>query len=272
MALTITFNGKSSDDFLFGNQKWLHVASKPLIPPIQEDVKLIRVPGRDGALSVREGTYAPIEISVTFSFHITPNHYQYYLDSIYTWLLDPDPSDPFLKFSHRYGKYKVIYVRMGELTYESRYIARQTAIFTCEALKYSEGEGSWTYGDYYAMNSSFRVFVTTESYPLKGVIPYFKPLWDFNVTQAGAVSVYNQTRNEYFYITFPTTGHIYVDSDLMITYRLSGTKKINLSSCVDGDYETLWRRELSESWIVTRRSGSNASVTTRLMTRGRFYV
>lgn len=259
MGISLTYNGVSSSSFVANGKRFLHILTRPTIPGAVEDMELVHIPGRDGALVYREGTFSPIEIPVTFSFKVPPSGWHANINAVYSWLTSK-PSDPMLKFSFMDVYYKVLFVRVGELRKVSPSIQQLDVVFQCEALPYL------------GINESIGPYSLGQSiYPAGRVsgMPVAHPLFLFNVSSSGVVSI--QTSKGTFSMTLTSTGTTYVDSDLMTAYRMSGSTKINQSLYASGDYSVLWANS-STTYYFYKPSSSNASATLTIYMRYRGYI
>lgn len=270
MSITLTYNGKSTADFVKNRAAWLHVASRPVIPKGVEDIESIRIPGRDGALIIRNGSYAPIDISVEFSFKI-PSGYSYddCFKEVAGWLKNDVGStvvaNPYLKFSYLENYYKVLNVQIGDITFLTQHIGRMTVVFTCEAFPYEDP--TVTMGPY-SMNSS-------SDYISENVqLATCHPLFLLNVTSYGTLYLY-RAGVVALTLAIPSTGSYYVDSDLMVTYKLSNMTKTNMSYIVTGNYSDLWygltvRGETVHRYRISAPSSGGASATLTIYPRRRY--
>lgn len=267
MAVTMSYNGKSNESFLYGGRKYLHLATKPELHPTSENVEYITVPGRPGILTVRDGTYPPIEISVTFTARLpfTNNVFSAQIDSIVTWLLGtPSEGNDRLRFSWLAYEYKVLNVNVDNIFKVSPHIWQIDVTFTCEHSAY-----------YYTGVTTTYDVTTSSPTRISNTRPTCYPFFDFYVTSAGAIQIERYSEREgykYFDLTLTTTGHIYVDSEKMITYRVSGSRKYNLSSSVRGDYMDLWMWPGYNTYKLIKPSNSSVSTTLTMDTRARASV
>ena len=260
MALSMTYNGTSSNSFTTAGRPWLHVRSKPNIPGAVENFTSYRIPGREAPLIVKDGTYDPIKITVNLGFRMNPSDWHTKLNSVFSWLQNPNPSNPVLSFSHMSVNYKVLQVEVGELQKESPKIWFFPVIFTCEAIPY---EADAYQGPYEIGNS----FTIQTSGP-----PYARPLFRFNVTHAGEVYLHMPSTNKNVHLNLVSTGMIYVDTDLMMMYRVYGSKKYNLSAYVTGSYRDLWQLQNSNSYLFSKAAASAAEATLTVYPRKRAYI
>lgn len=263
MGISLTYNGVSSSSFLASGRNFLHIMTKPSIPGAVEDREEKRIPGRDGALVTRDGTYAPIEIPVTFSFRLAPSEWDY-LDQVYSWLMNEPDESPMLKFSWMTVSYKVLNVQPGEFRRVSPNINQLDVVFLCEGVPYvdiDDSDGPYDFDDW----------ISTPIGPEK---PVSHPLFVFNTTAAGAVRLkaISSAGTKNFDITLPTTGKIYVDTDLMITYRIEDGKRVNLSNCASGDYMDLWFKGSDMSYEFVKPLASNARSRLTIYLRQRAFI
>ena len=261
MAISLTYNTKSSDSFVnTAGNPWLHIRSKPSIPGAVEDVTTYRIPGREHPLTVRNGNYDPIEITVMFNFKMNPSDWHTKLNAVYAWLQNPDPADPTLLFSNMSVYYNVLHVRVGELAKESPKIWILPVTFICEAIpcEMETVPEPISLGNYFTLTSTGK--------------PYCHPLYVFNVTTAGEVRIYNQTLGKYVYADLAYTGNTYLDTDLMIMYRKTGSTTQNLSSYVRGSYRHIWQVANTTTLAFSKVSTSDAVATLTVYQRKRAFI
>ena len=125
----VTYNG------IQDSSVGVHVATRPAIPAAREILQTIQIPGRDGTLTIKDGTVEDIQISVEFSFSAYPDVWQDRVYAVKNWL--QMRSEATLRFSDLAGIfYKVRYVELSDFTRQHKKIGTFTATFTCEGYQY----------------------------------------------------------------------------------------------------------------------------------------
>lgn len=113
----------------------VHASSRPAIPAAREVINTFTIPGRDGALTIRDGTVEDIAITVDFSFSAYPDAWHGVVYAARNWLLGH--AGAALRFSDLPGVfYKVKYVELSETDRQARKIGTFSATFHCDGYQY----------------------------------------------------------------------------------------------------------------------------------------
>lgn len=111
------------------------VKERPAIPTPEENIETITIPGRDGNLTIRDGTTKDIVVSVTFTFHTKQERFAETFRRAKEWLLGQGGKR--LKFTDDPDYfYQVKYVSLGQNVRTARVIGEFTVSFTCCGCQY----------------------------------------------------------------------------------------------------------------------------------------
>jgi len=121
----------------FKDSVWgVHVSKRPSIPAPREIIQTYQIPGRDGALTIKDGTYEDVRIPVEFSFSAYPDTWQEVVAGLKIWLLERGSGAELRMTDLPDYFYKVRYVEMSEVEREYRKVGTFTAEFVCEGCQY----------------------------------------------------------------------------------------------------------------------------------------
>lgn len=135
MAFHVTYNG--IQDSAVG----VHATTRPNIPTAREVVQTYTIPGRDGSLTVRDGTVEDIAVTVEFGFTGYPDEWQGIAASARNWLIGH--SGAWLQFSDMPGwHYNVRYVEMSDTARALKKTGTFSATFICDGYQYSNSGAS----------------------------------------------------------------------------------------------------------------------------------
>lgn len=113
----------------------VHVSTRPDIPAAREVITTYTIPGRDGSLTIKDGTVEDIVIVVEFSFSAYPDGWQNVYQAARNWLLRR--SNAKLKFSDLTGIfYKVKHVEVSAASRTLKKTGVFSASFTCDGYQY----------------------------------------------------------------------------------------------------------------------------------------
>ena len=206
----IAYNG------VCGRELGVFVAHRPDIPAPTPRYTDVVIPGRDGSICHRDGSYADISIKVELHFAARPDLWHPTVEAVRRWLLTQQESEAgkLTLGDDSQWYYKVKTVEMGDTERELRRIGKTQVTFLCDPYKYlAGGERRHTYHA-----CKFNPFDTCH------------PIYCVQVNGTCLI-------NEAVEVTH--TGAIVLDSDLMLAYDYGGTEA-NRNACVTGDYTSLW--------------------------------
>lgn len=155
---SIIYNNKNSQDDL-----GLSIEKRPNIPFPQKRIERFSVPGRNGSITIAEGTYEDIPIEFLVGFM----DYNFFdkLRPVKEWILVM--KDYHLTFSDDvYNFYKVKSVEVGDIERELRRFGKFNLQFLCDPFLYSyEGEkpieilwNTTLYNDGYESNPYIKIY------------------------------------------------------------------------------------------------------------------
>ena len=202
------YNNKSSADFP------AFVVNRPNIPTASENIKTYKVPGRNGALTVKEGTYPDITISIDLTYVADADKFAKVFRELKAWLLGT--VDNKLIFSDDADFfYSVKYVTISENKRTKRYIGKFTVKFTCEPHQYA------------LSGNEFIDIAEATTNPYDLCHPIYKIVGEgvCALTVNGNVFTVNVGQNAL------------IDTDKMVTAREDGTLQNTIST---GEYEGLY--------------------------------
>lgn len=195
----------------------LKVKERPSIPAPEENIEFITVPGRDGSLTIRDGTVKDIVINITFTFYTKPELFAEIFRKAKKWLLGKGKKR--LEFSDDTDFfYQVRNVTIGTSERTARVIGEFTAEFSCCGCQYLIDGVREHKLEEVRYNPHF---IAHPIYKIKG-----EGKCTLNVN--GNVLKANIGQN------------LTVDTELMIAYREDGTLA---NTEVSGDYENLYLLE-----------------------------
>lgn len=213
------FNNQSSSDLT------AFVVNRPNIPVANEDVKTYNVPGRNGTLTVKEGTYPDIQIVIPMVYTSTADKFAETFRNLKTWLLSE--IDNKLSFSDDEGFFYVVKkVVISENKRTKRYIGNFTVTFTCEPYLYAVSGSEFVSVD----SSLFNPYCV--SHPV------------YKIIGEGACTL--TVNGKQFYVNVGQNAII--DTDRMITCREDGTLQNSIST---GDYEDLYLNPGDNTILIT---------------------
>lgn len=234
----VEYNGVSASDFTetvyddglilegmgaIGHQRrWLWVEKRPDIPSPVPDVTQYKVPGRDGILTVNEGTVGTISITVQLCFKSDPDSWVDKVSQVQNWILGSGTKH--LVFSDMPGRfYKVLYATVGAAERKTRRIGRIAATFVCDGYKYvDEGAVSYPITNSYAYSNPYLVC---------------KPLYRIHATTGGSFKL--EANGNFLYFSIGAYD-LYVDTDRMEAYRIVSGAKRSQNTLIEGDYSKMW--------------------------------
>lgn len=212
----------------------LYISDDISIPTPEERVTEYTIPGRDGTLTYKEGTYEDISITVELMYIERPDDVRERFRDIKRWLLGGGDS---LKFSHQPDThYKVKRVSIDENTRESLIKGDFSVTFLCEPFQYfDEGDTA--------------VPLSTTIYN-DGELSHPK----YEITGEGVckLTVNGNTA------TINVSGTVTVDTEKMITYR---TLSSLTNTAMSGDYSDLFLQKGENTLSAT--SGFDVQITPR---------
>lgn len=213
------FNNRASSEFP------AFVVNRPNIPVANEDVTTYKIPGRNGTLIVREGTYPDIPISIPMVYKSTAEEFAETFRNLKDWLFSK--VDNKLSFSDDEGFfYLVKNVTLSENKRTKRYIGNFTVTFTCEAYQYHVSGSEFLNVE----NSLFNPY--DQSHPV------------YKITGEG-VCVLTVNGNRF---TVNVGQNVSIDTGRMITFREDGTIQNTIST---GDYEDLYLNNGNNTISIT---------------------
>ena len=203
----VEYNGKSNAELNI-------FATRPEIPAPQFGTNEYKIPGRNGALIVRDGTVGDIEITVRFGFRCKQEHWNDKFNAAKGWLLYKGNGILRFQDAPKYF-YKVKSVSIGNGEREVKEIGEFEAAFICEGFQYlMEGTKEYSIGEV-----RFNAYHTAA--------PVYKIAGEgvCNLIVNGKTMRVNAGQN------------ITVDTERMIAYREDGNI---MNTSVYGDYEDLY--------------------------------
>lgn len=193
------------------NQFDIFVVRRPDIPAPEENIEEIEVPGRDGILTRKNGTYKKIIIEIPFNFMVRPEKWGEAFRRAKQWLTGSGE----LMFSDDPAWfYKVCFCRITSSERTSKRIGTFTAEFTCDPYVYSKDGASEKEVEEVECN------------------PYYICHPVYIVTGEGICTL--TVNKKTFQVNVGQ--EVIIDSDLMMTYR-NGEDMNTISK---GDYEDLY--------------------------------
>ena len=222
----VTYNG--IQDSTVG----VHIASRPSIPAAREVINTFTIPGRDGTLTVRDGTVEDIAITVDFSYSEYPDEWQDTAYAARDWLLGH--ANATLRFSDLSGIfYKVKYVELSETSRQLKKTGTFSAIFHCEGYQY--------------LDSGLVCRLLLEK---KNKYATAHPIYNITASTDGTCTLTVGGKS----ITATVAQNLTIDTDRMIAYRVvSGNTTISNTALMMGNYDfkDLWLKRGSTSVSVT---------------------
>lgn len=202
----VTFKGEDS------TRHSIIPVRRPNIPAPEERVEEIKVPGRDGVLTISEGIYEQITIPVEFNFMSEEDEWGKTFRRAKKWLTGSGK----LIFSDDAGRfYKALYCKITDAERKSYRIGTFTAEFTCDPYAYySEGERE--------------IQVEGEIYnPGARCCPIYR------IAGEGLCEI--SVNGKVFQANIGQ--EIIIDSEKMLSYKNDGASR---NTDVNGDYSDLW--------------------------------
>ena len=198
----------------------VHVSSRPSIPSAREIINSFTIPGRDGSLTIRDGTVEDIAIQVDFSFTAYPDMWQRVAYMACDWLIGH--SGAVLRFSDMPGIfYKVKYVEVSDIERAHKKIGTFSAVFTCDGYQYLDtgliGMPAGTLTNNYSTSH---------------------PIYTITATTDGTCTLTVGSKS----IQATIAQNLTIDTDLMLAYRIDGTRIIANTALIMGnlDFKDLW--------------------------------
>lgn len=221
-----------------GRQNGVLITDRPAIPAPQEDVELIQVAGRDGAL-VRDRYLNPVELTVPFNFRERPNKWAERMRKIRTWL--QGSGELILSDDREYYR-KVLSVQVSGEERELKRIGRFEATFNLDPHSYRiDGKEEYAITDRRILNNEYETS---------------HPIWILTGSGSQTLTVNGNT------VTVTVQGTTLIDTDRMITYTLADMALRNTR--LSGDYEDLY---LVPGVNTVSASGSGTKVIPNWRTR-----
>lgn len=202
----VTFKGEDSE------RHSIIPVRRPDIPAAEENIKEIRVPGRDGVLTISEGTYKQIVIPIEFNFMSDPDEWGNTYRRAKKWLTGSGK----LIFSDDAGHfYKALYCKITDTERKSYRIGMFTAEFTCDPYAYRvEGEKE--------------IQAAGEIYN-----PWARCCPIYRIAGEGLCEI--SVNGKIFRANIGQ--EIIIDSERMLAYKNDGTSR---NTDANGDYSDLW--------------------------------
>lgn len=210
---------------IMGSSLGIYMKVKPSIPAAIESVQEISVPGRNGTMLVRKGTYEATSILVEFNYIGPESEWGKRWREAKKWLSAVDAE---LIFSDDPAVYfRISHVIVSENTKQGNRIGVFSATFvTKDGLSYLE-EGKLEY-DF------------SDKFYNPGIIS--QPLYKLTGEGLCTLTVNDAT------VKANVSGDITIDTEKMIAYRSDGTQH---NTAVSGDYEDLYLQEGENVIAVT---------------------
>lgn len=226
-------------NFIYNNKSSLEfsafVVNRPNIPTANENIKEYSVAGRNGTLTVREGTFPDITISIDMVYTSDADQFAETFRSLKAWLFAKE--DNRLFFSDDAGFFYVVKnVTVSENERTKRYIGNFTVNFICEAHQYAV-EGY-----------EFMSMAAAKNNPYDLCHPIYK------IVGEGVCTL--NVNGKSFRVNVGQNAII--DTDKMITYREDGVLQNTIAS---GDYEDLYLMHGDNT--ITATSGFTVTVKPR---------
>ena len=218
----VAYNGVR-DSTVGGNASvaGLHASSRPSVPAAREIINTFTIPGRDGALHIRDGSVEDIVISVDFSFSAYPDMWHNMAYAIRDWLLGHTGGT--LRFTDLVGVfYKVKSVEISEIARAHKKVGTFTAAFTCDGYQYLDsGLQALPAGTLYNQYATAH------------------PVYTIKATTDGTCTLTVGGKS----VTATVAQNLTIDTDRMITYRMDGTNRIVANTALmmgNYDFKDLW--------------------------------
>ena len=223
-AFHVTYNGVQ--DAAVG----VHAVSRPAIPATKEVITTYTIPGRDGSLTIKDGTVEDIQIQVDFAFTEYPDAWQARAYAVRNWLLGH--SGAALRFSDLSGIfYKVKYVEVTEATRALKKTGLVSAVFTCDGYQYLDSGltavSPGTLANNYAVSH---------------------PLYRITATYDGTCTLTVNSKTMQAAIAQNLT----IDTDRMMAYRTDNGTVMNTALIMGNlDYKDFWLKPGNNSVSIT---------------------
>lgn len=209
----------------------IKLKTRPNIPVGAESVEFITVAGRETPVTVKQGTYDNIQITVECGFRVSlPKDWPIVVRDVRQWLRGSgrltftDSSDCF---------YKVKDIEIGEISRTGRNYGEFDVVFTCEPFEYL-----WS-----GIKSYNRTSVLNNPYDV------CHPIYKIEGSGAFKLTVNGKT------MSATVSENMTIDTELMMAYKSDGT---NVNTDVTGDYEDLWL--VSGQNTISGKSGFTMSI------------
>lgn len=212
----VTYNGIT--DTAVG----VHATTRPPIPAARENIQYFTVPGRDGTLTIKDGTVEDIVIQVDFSYTAYPDAWQDIAYAARDWLLGHNSAT--LRFSDLTGIfYKVKSVEVSDNLRQLKKIGTFSAYFTCEGYQYLDsGLEPISQGNLFNLNNQW-----AKSHPL----------YRISATYDGTCSLTVNGKT----LKATIAQNLTIDTDLMMAYRTDNKIIMNTALIMGNlDYKDFW--------------------------------
>ena len=196
---------------------------RPSVPAPEENITETQIPGMDGALYERPGTYAPLVIPVEFNFMAPPDQWGSTYRKAKRWL---SGSGELVLGDDQEFFYKVYFCRITDTERTSRRIGTFTAEFTCHPYQYAvAGQKEMSIAD-------------AQYNPYDICHPIYK------ITGTGACTLTVNGKAMQATVNQDLT----INTDRMISYNSQGASQNTL---VTGDYEDLYLQPGNNTISIT---------------------
>ena len=195
-----------------------HPVSRPGIPSPEENVSVISVPGRDGVLIQKDGSYGTVVLEVTLAFSARADAWMEKCRGLREWLLSA--GNGILRLGDDSGYfYRVKRVIVGTAARTDRLVGELPVQFLCDGFSYLDAG--------------------TEEYSLYEVAvnPYAlcHPVYKVTASVDGTFRIWVNGHE----MSAAVGQNLTIDTDRMMAYREDGTL---MNTSVSGDYEGLYLR------------------------------
>lgn len=208
------------------------IAERPDLPAAEEDVEEIEIPGRDGALHIKNDRKKPIEIKVKMGYR-EKFQWQNRWQQVKNWL--KATNERLILSEDRDHFYKVYRVEVDALEHLSRKLGSFEAVFLCDPFRYLLSGEEWT--DSLLLHNTGEV-----SHPL------------FLLKGEGMCTISVNGKS----VKANIGQNLVIDTDRMIAYREDGTL---MNTSMQGDYENLYLLEGEN--VITVTDGFQVSIKPR---------
>lgn len=197
-------------DSMFG----VHIATRPPIPSPKEVLTTYHIPGRDGVLTIKDGTIEDVTIPVEFSFTAYPDDWQGVAAAVRNWLLMSSGTLELSDIPDAF--YKVRYVELGDFEREYKKTGTFTANFICEGCQYLN-EGQY------------------EHHPRSGSLtnPGITSHPQYMISGAAGTCILTVNGRS---LTATVSGNMTIDTERAMAYRTTDGVSVN-TALIMGDYD-----------------------------------